>query len=267
MARRFGPDSRYPSRRSAPRASGNVLPEAVHPLRPWRRPASGCPPCYQTQRNGTWEYRGGAIWMPGAVRRSGPPHSWHHKFRQLHKHPRGDVPLHVYPGPGLHGQHCGTGMLLRYARRFSLSLVADAKDAADVSFKALRGQIIYGKQTIENSRCDFADTTGDGLPFYSQLMTLLQVFQRKVNRDGPTPGSYTGLETKCHVWTGSKTKYGYGRLMCEQEAPRGAPGGLGAVSWQEPDRIRATQMRQSRLRERGTPIRGKSGPEYGRCCE
>jgi len=60
-----------------------------------------------------------------------------------------NIPVAMFPFTFIPVQDCTDNivdrMLLRYARRFSPELVADAKDAADVSFKALRGQIIYRK--------------------------------------------------------------------------------------------------------------------------
>ena len=34
-------------------------------------------------------------------------------------------------------------------------------------------------------------------------------FRRKVNKNGPMPAAYTGLKTRCHIWTGA-CSHGYG---------------------------------------------------------
>jgi hypothetical protein len=42
------------------------------------------------------------------------------------------------------------------------------------------------------------------------MLTLKSRFERKVNTNGPIPAAYTGLTTRCHVWTGALNDDGYG---------------------------------------------------------
>jgi hypothetical protein len=43
-------------------------------------------------------------------------------------------------------------------------------------------------------------------------ITVLQRFEKYVDKNGPMPAAYTGLKTRCHVWTGGHAHWGYGRF-------------------------------------------------------
>jgi hypothetical protein len=126
----------------------------------------GLPPCYQQQMNGVWEYRGDAIWMPGAT-------------MAVDLRIRGTLNFVNWIGANLNfattyfpvqdsTNAVVDKMLVLYSRRFAPSETPAAMNSADASLKKLRGEIIRRRQTVEYTRQDFGEGSG-GLGWANQL--------------------------------------------------------------------------------------------------
>lgn len=146
--------------------------ESAGPFTPMSEAKAGLPPTYQAQRNGIWEYRGDAIWMPGALvpcdlRIRGTLNFVN--YLQTVTNGVGTLDFaHTWFPVQDSTDAVADSMLYRYAMRFAPDLAAGAKQKSDDSLADLRREIISRKQTIENARGDFYGG-GDFLPWGNQL--------------------------------------------------------------------------------------------------
>lgn len=123
-----------------------------HPMHPQ---PGGLSPIQQVSTNRHYEYRGNALWMPGAL-------------ESVDLRIRCKITLPPVIGPEIDflttyvpvidsEDAIVDRMLVRYARRFAPDQLADAKQASDESIFELQQEIVRQKQRYENARREFGE--------------------------------------------------------------------------------------------------------------
>jgi hypothetical protein len=137
------------------------------PFVPMVEAAFGLAPTYQQGTNGYWEYRGDAVWMPGAV-------------EQVDVRIRGTLNFVNWMGANLNfsttyfpvqdsTNAIVDKMLVLYARRFAPDQIPGAMTSAAASLMKLKQEIIRRRQTVEYTRCDFGNDAVGGIGWGTQL--------------------------------------------------------------------------------------------------
>jgi hypothetical protein len=129
----------------------------------------GLPGQYQQERNGIWEYRGDAVWMPGAtvpvdLRIRGTLNfvNWISVANSL------NFAITYFPVQDSTNAIVDK-MLVLYSRRFAPDQTPSAMQSAAASLMKLKQEIIRRRQTVEYTRQDFAEGAGNGLAWANEL--------------------------------------------------------------------------------------------------